>query len=83
MSWWNIVKAVSQTQHLQCQYMSISFCRPSFHVIDKSAIDARLIRDCEAIEEPPNVATGPLPCHVCCPFLQGLARQGSAGSTKA
>ena len=41
----------------------------------------RLIRDCAAIEEPPNVVTGPLPAHVSCPFLQGLARQGSAGCT--
>ena len=50
-------------------------------MIEKSAIDPRLIRDCAAIEEPPNVVTGPLPAHVSCPFLQGLARQGSAGCT--
>ena len=41
----------------------------------------RLIRDCAVIEEPPNVVTGPLLAHVSCPFLQGLARQGSAGCT--
>ena len=43
----------------------------SMFVIDKSAIEPRLIRDCEAIEEPPNVVTGPWPYHVSCQFLQG------------
>ena len=70
-------KVILNIEKSACQ----SFCRHSFHVIEKSAIDPRLIRDCAAIEEPPNVVTGPLPAHVSCPFLQGLARQGSAGCT--
>ena len=60
----------SQDRHSICN-ANLFVDLVSMFLIDKSAIEPRLIRDCEAIEEPPNVVTGPWPYHVSCQFLQG------------
>ena len=54
----------SQDRHSICN-VNLFVDLVSMFLIDKSAIEPRLIRDCEAIEEPPNVVTGPWPYHVC------------------
>ena len=61
----NIEKSEHQTPKSDTASAMYLF-RLDFHLIEKSAIGPRLIRDCEAIEEPPNVATSP--CHVSCPL---------------
>ena len=55
----------SQDRHSICN-VNLFVDLVSMFVIDKSAMEPRLIRDCEAIEEPPNVVTGPWPYHVSC-----------------